>query len=478
MAANVLFKLLTEAQWTALTTKDAGTLYRVQLTGGGEDFYQGSNKLNNAAEISAAIAALDTSNDVAIATQSGNAVTIAAGISETDGIIGAGSGTAITLADVAATGAAEDVAIADTGSYFTSTDVEGALEELAQASAGGVASKTVYITETAGSSSDPFSKRYGVYQGANGSASSPVVAEKLADIDIPKDMVVEEGAVVDVVFVSADNTLHEGSASGTDVTAEIKGSDPATAADAGKYIKLTIANATASHLWIKATDLVDIYTVEQGAAQVQLAIDSNNEISATIVAGSIDTTELANGAVTTAKIADDAVTAAKIDIAAHSETQTAGADGLALSVTTTDGQVSAVSGSIAANTYDAYGAAAAVDSSLAAVAKSGAASDVAYTNTTSGLTATNVQAAIDEVAGTAGSVDGKIAAAIEALDATESQTAGADGLALSITEVDGVITSISGSIASGTYDVSGSAQTAENNAKAYADGLLTWQTVS
>ena len=42
-------------------------------------------------------------------------------------------------------------------------------------------------------------------------------------------------------------------------------------------------------------------------------------------------------------------------------------------------------------------------------------------------------------------------AEIADLDATESQTAGADGLALSITEVDGVITSISGSIASGTY---------------------------
>lgn len=39
--------------------------------------------------------------------------------------------------------------------------------------------------------------------------------------------------------------------------------------------------------------------------------------------------------------------------------------------------------------------------SLAAVAATGAAADVSYTNTTSGLTATNVQAAIDEVAGTA-----------------------------------------------------------------------------
>ena len=338
-----------------------------------------------------------------------NVITIH-GISETDGeiAIGASSANDVTLAAVAATGAAEDVSITDSGSYFTSDNVEGALAELAQASAGGVASKTVYITETSGSSSDPYSKRYGIYQGATGSSSSPVIGEKLVDIDIPKDMVVEDGAVVDVVFVAADNSLHEGSASGTDVTAEIKGTGTATAADAGKYIKLTIANATASHLWIKATDLVDIYTAASGATQVQLAIDNNNVISASLVAGGVGTTE----------IADDAVTADKVAISAHSETQTAGADGLALSVTTTDGQVSAVSGSIAANTYEAYGA---------------------------------------------------VSTAIAALDATESQTAGTDGLALSITEVDGVITSISGSIAANTYDAYGAGSSAASAAIAELD---------
>lgn len=54
--------------------------------------------------------------------------------------------------------------------------------------------------------------------------------------------------------------------------------------------------------------------------------------------------------------------------------------------------------------------------------------------------------------------------AIAGLDATVSQTAGADGLALSITEVDGVITTISGSIAANTYDAYGSAATAQSAA--------------
>ena len=83
-----------------------------------------------------------------------------------------------------------------------------------------------------------------------------------------------------------------------------------------------------------------------------------------------------------------------------------------------------------------------------------------------------------------GYADGLIAA----LDATEEQTAGADGLALSITEVDGVITSISGSIAANTYDAYGDAAQALadaigestdtasadtiNGAKAYADDAI------
>lgn len=48
--------------------------------------------------------------------------------------------------------------------------------------------------------------------------------------------------------------------------------------------------------------------------------------------------------------------------------------------------------------------------------------------------------------------------AIEALDADLSQAAGADGLALHITEVDGKITAISGLIAANTYDAHGAAK--------------------
>lgn len=80
------------------------------------------------------------------------------------------------------------------------------------------------------------------------------------------------------------------------------------------------------------------------------------------------------------------------------------------------------------------------------------------------LRATEVEEALDERLDTLeggdtveGSVAYSIKNAIEALDATKSQTAGTDGLALSITEVDGKITAISGSIAANTYDASGAA---------------------
>ena len=55
-----------------------------------------------------------------------------------------------------------------------------------------------------------------------------------------------------------------------------------------------------------------------------------------------------------------------------------------------------------------------------------------------------------------------IAAAVADLDATPSQTAGTDGLALSLTEVDGVVTAISGSIAANTYDAYGAAAAAKS----------------
>lgn len=60
--------------------------------------------------------------------------------------------------------------------------------------------------------------------------------------------------------------------------------------------------------------------------------------------------------------------------------------------------------------------------------------------------------------GDSGSIQSAITAAIDGLDSTKNQAAGADGLALEIVQENGVIKSISGSIAEGTYDAAGAAK--------------------
>lgn len=117
-------------------------------------------------------------------------------------------------------------------------------------------------------------KSYTIKQGEN----------TVGTIDIPKDLVVVSGSV---------EVNPEGQAEGT-------------------YIKLVIANQT-DPLYINVGTLVDIYTAKADATQIQITIDnSTREIFATIVAGGVGTTELAENAVTTVKIADANVTLAKL----------------------------------------------------------------------------------------------------------------------------------------------------------------------
>ena len=154
------------------------------------------------------------------------------------------------------------------------TDVVKAINEVKAAMSAGGDAGVVTIesdTTTAGAL-----KSYTVKQGGT----------VIGVIDIPKDMVVTEGSVV----VDPDGQ------------------------EAGTYIKLVIANQEPP-LYINVGKLVDIYTVKNNATQIQLAIDpATREISATIVAGSIGTTEIADNAITTVKVADANITLAKLAI--------------------------------------------------------------------------------------------------------------------------------------------------------------------
>lgn len=147
-------------------------------------------------------------------------------------------------------------------------------EALGAIEVGGTGSK-VTMTGASGGESDNYSKRYTFYQGAQ------TTANVVGVVDIPKDMVVQSGAV------------------------EVNPTGQA----AGTYIVLTLANATSDKLYINVGTLVDIYTAAQNAAKVQITINSSTrEISATLVAKSVTATELADNAVTTNKIAPGIVT--------------------------------------------------------------------------------------------------------------------------------------------------------------------------
>lgn len=131
------------------------------------------------------------------------------------------------------------------------------------------------VTLDATTTTDGMLKSYTVKQGT----------KTVGVIDIPKDMVVKSGVVEE----------------------NPKGQKE------GTYIVLTLANATEDKIYINVASLVDIYTAEKNAVQVQLTINpTTREISAVIVAGSIGTAELADGAITTVKIADGVVTKAKL----------------------------------------------------------------------------------------------------------------------------------------------------------------------
>lgn len=179
-------------------------------------------------------------------------------------------------------------------------------------------------------------------------------------IDIPKDMVVESGSVVDITYDNGH--LYDGA---TDVTEIIKGEGgTATAADAGKYIKLTLANATDDTLYIKATDLVDIYTAGNGiditSNVITAVVDSNNAnglsvgangIALATVVASTSGTGGSNGAMTAAQAEKLAgITAGANKVEASSTNGNIVIDGVETNVYTapvaTDAEVSEMMGEI------------------------------------------------------------------------------------------------------------------------------------
>ena len=205
---------------------------------------------------------------------------------------------------------------------YTATTVGAAIKELqgkVQEGLDELASATTEQLETLDADSrvtleNPSNLQYVIYQG---DPTDP--ANKIGEINIPKDTVVSEGEII--------------TADGTELNGTSAAATSANLTAGEKYVKLTLANAeeTRNLIYIAVTDLVDVYTGSSGDV-VNILVDdytisasvndgsitgdkiAQNTISGSNIAdGAVDTAQIADGAITEDKIEDGAITSDKIE---------------------------------------------------------------------------------------------------------------------------------------------------------------------
>ena len=387
MAYDVKFKKGLQSGYDALSTKDSGTFYIVTDT---PAIYLGSVKLTSVSELSAALSRI-TANE-------GNISKILSGLNGFDLTSQGSVKTFIQGVETTIEGHIGDLSDLDT---TDKTNIVSAINEI-QGSISDIVSNSITIvhedTPTAGYAS--------TYTFKAGNVT-------IGKIDIPKDLVVQSG---EIVQATPSNPIHNKTS--------------------GEFIKLVIANQ-AEPLYIDATSLVDVYTAQQGATQVQVSVVSG-VISASIVAGSITATELASDSVltvkikdknvTTAKLADGAVTNDKLDSSlksaiskANSSVQSVaqGSDNGTISVDGTDVAVKGL-GSAAytdSGAYDVAGAASSVQNTV-----TGTSSSAAGSLNLNGLKKSIT--ALESAVGSGGDIDTRISDAIDALDVSDTAVSG------------------------------------------------------
>ena len=163
------------------------------------------------------------------------------------------------LAAVAMSGAANDISIVDTGNYYSASNVEGALQEIAteMETVGAVT-----VSETAGSGN--VLKVYTLTQRGN----------TIGTINIPKDLVATSGEIV-----NSDGT------------------------NSGTFLKLVIANS--DPIYIDVASLVE-YNGVADSAEIAFT-DTNHQISGTLKTGSIAKSKLDAAVQTSLGLADTAL---------------------------------------------------------------------------------------------------------------------------------------------------------------------------
>lgn len=232
--------------------------------------------------------------------------------------------------------------------------------------------------------------------------------------------------------------------------------------DAGKYNSLPFISGLAAdvHSWAKAASKPSYAIHEISGAKEYQTVQGADEYTWKLQARKAGTSE-------------EWTDVSTIDLAKISTRIKAVEDRM----TTAEGDIDKLEGTVGDSTK---GLVKDVADLKAAVGEGGSVSD-AITEAINGLDSTKSQTAgadglaleVVQENGVITSISGSIAAetydkfnaakeAVEALDATVSQTAGADGLAIEITQVDGKLTGVTASIAAETYDAYGAAEAAVN----------------
>lgn len=431
MANSVIFLKGTAADYAALGTKSVNTFY---YTTDDAQLYLGAIRLSNGNEIAAAVEKI-TKNEGDIK-KINETLTKIQGDETVEGSIKKAVKDAKDALEIKIAAVDTKVGSLETLETTDKDSIVDAINEVRRSVSAGGTAATISLSESA---SDDYAKVYTLKQGEN----------TVGTINIPKDMVVKSGIVE------------------TKAEAGVWG-------EAGTYIELTLANATSDKLYINVGTLVDIYKAQANAAQVQLAIDSSTrEISATIVAGSIGTTELADNAVVTAKIADGNVTKVKLSTAVQASLDladsalqkadiTTGSANGTIAVEGTDVAIAGLKSAAFVETtaFDAQGSAAAVQ---------GALDNYKETNNAALKAATDDIAELKTAVGEGGAVADQIDAKIAELDADKTSAAveAGKGIQVQVVEVDGKITNVAvtGNY-DNAYDAKGAAAQALTDAKA------------
>ena len=203
-----------------------------------------ANPLTTKTYVDNKVAALDGS--ATIASKSGDVVTLKAGLTEVDGVVSNNSGTDIVLEEVATTGAAADVSIADTGNKITATTVEGALAELADA----ITNTTVSV--------DSNEKIISMSNSNVLSSTLKIAIEKQGTRENQKDYIVLKGINdTEVAKVDASAFVLDGMLSSAELVTTAESGVEVTA----PYIKLTFnTDAGQQPIRFSVSSLVDTYT--------------------------------------------------------------------------------------------------------------------------------------------------------------------------------------------------------------------------